>query len=240
MAGDDAPASSPSQQQAAQEPPTPPPPFATANLLDLSAINSGRFMVMRYERASAIVWPEGCSPDSQVLAAPYRVWVTAGGACVPLTGPLTALALMDAVLKLERGEPVDKTYAPDETDEWTAAQLDERTNDLAGETPWVKMNLGFGGGYFCQISMMAMFNSVVMPIPGERQCAKCPRRGFCGLALYGRKKATGEPVYRPLWSGLFCAGCGLGRNFRVPPSLASFEAVRSPASTFFTPARGMP
>jgi hypothetical protein len=131
MAGNDVPPASDVTPPPAQPPPT----FAPANVLDLSAINSGRFMVMRYDRASAIVWPEGFSPDTEILPASQRVWVTAGGVCAPLEGPLTALQLMDAVLKLERGEPLDKEYAPDEKDDWTAAQLRTRANDLAGETP---------------------------------------------------------------------------------------------------------
>jgi hypothetical protein len=87
---------------------------------------------------------------------------------------------------------------------------------------------------------MMMGTAVFVPMPSPQQCAKCPRRGFCGMALYGRKKGTGEPVYRPLWSGLFCGFCGLGRNLRVPASSASFEEVCSRASTFFTAARGKP
>lgn len=232
MAGDDTP---PASQEATQ--PTQPatPTFAPA--LDLSAVNTGRFMVMRYDRASTVSWPEGFSPDAQVLAASHRVWLTAGGVCVPLDGPLSALQLMDAVLKLERGEPLDKVYAPDEKDEWTEAQMHARTNDLAGETPWLKYSLGefFGGGYTCMVSM-TMTGAAIVRMPSPQQCAKCPRRGFCGLALYGRKKGTGEPVYRPLWSGLLCGGCGLGRNLRAE----AIESVCSPASTFFTPARGKP
>jgi hypothetical protein len=250
MAGDDTqPASQDSSQSASQNStqpasqeatqPTPPaqPTFAPASLLDLSAVNSGRFMVMRYNRSSTISWPEGFSPDTQVLPPSQRVWLTAGGVCAPLDGPLSALQLMDAVLKLERGEPLDKVYAPDEKDEWSEAQMHARTNDLAGETPWLKYSFGGwfpGGGNTCMISMTAMTGAAIVGLPSPQQCAKCPRRGFCGLALYGRKKGTGEPVYRPLWSGLFCGRCGLGRNLRA----AAIESVCSPASTFFTPARG--
>ncbi len=176
-----------------------------------------------------------------MLPASQRVWLTAGGVCAPLEGPLSALQLVDAVLKLERGEPLDKAYAPDEKDEWSDAQMHARTSDLAGETPWLKQSFG-GGGYTCTISMMRLLTAAVVGMLSPQQCAKCPRRGFCGLALYGRKKATGEPVYRPLWSGLFCGGCGLGRNLRAPPGTMAVvvESVCSPASMFFTAARGKP
>jgi hypothetical protein len=59
-----------------------------------------------------------------------------------------------------------------------------------------------------------------------------------GRCLDGVRDDALQP--RPLWSGLFCGGCGLGRNLRVAVSNASFEEVYSPASTFFTAARDKP
>ncbi len=175
-------------------------------------------MVMRYDRASRIVWPQGFSPDKQVLKESTRVWVTAGGVCAPLEGPLTALQLMDAVLRLERGEPLDKVYAPNEKDDWTSdEQKRVRCNDLAGETPWIKTQIGQGGWVHLHDLDAAtgdgrgLRGGLAFRRPSNVQSA-CPRRGFCGLTLYGRKKGTGEPVYRPLWSGLFCGGCAMGRN----------------------------
>jgi hypothetical protein len=162
MAGDDTP---PASQEATQPTQAAQPTFAPAALLDLSAVNSGRFMVMRYDRASTISWPEGFSPDTQVLPASQRVWLTAGGVCAPLEGPLSALQLMDAVLKLERGEPLDKVYEPDEKDEWSEAQMHARTSDLAGETPWLKYSFGGwlgGGGHSCMVSMTAMTGAAIV------------------------------------------------------------------------------
>ena len=214
-----------------------PPVFAPESLLNLSAVNSGRFMVMRYDRASSIVWPAGFSPDAEVLRASKRVWVTAGGTCAALDGPLTALQLLDAVLKLEHHEPLDTTYAPDDADDWSEAQLYERCNDLAGETPWQKMGIpSMHSGSFCMITLMRLQMAAIVGLPPAQSCATCPRRGLCGLELYGRKKATGEPAYRPLWSGLFCGSCFLGSNLQA----ACIEQVCAPTSTFFTHARGKP
>jgi hypothetical protein len=166
---------------------------AAAAALDLRVLNSGVLRALRGDRALSARWRGGTCRDAPALRAGANIiLITAGGINAAnsrfcrLTGPKSAGEIVDAILKTERGEPLDIMYAQQQDDDAIDAL-----------PPWRH-------GLTCAYG-----------VPCDRSCAACPRQGFCGLALVASNWAADKPpadcvfVFGVLWSPRFCGASGM-------------------------------
>lgn len=79
--------------------------------LDVSAVTARRFTVLRGQRLFSVAWG-GLDPARVALPAGASCVLASGGRAARLDGPATAAAVMDAVPRTERGEPLGAPYGP--------------------------------------------------------------------------------------------------------------------------------